>query len=300
VPRPSASAAAGGAPTGAPRPGEPQAGAGRQLQQLIVTICALHARGDHQSLAVAELIKLLATLDVDEAAARSALSRLKKRGVLLPARKAGNAAYRLDPQLEDVFEEGDERIFAPRRAKPGDRWLLAAFSVPESQRNLRHQLRRVLAGRGFGTVAAGLWIAPEFVHAHLRRELEREGLLEFVEFFAADLLDDEIARRVAQWWDLEALAALYAGFTAAFEPVLERWGTEAKAAGRESEDEARAFADDVLLLTAWRRLPYLDPGLPVEFLPEDWQGIAAERLFTTLHARLAGPAARHAARVLGS
>jgi len=66
------------------------------------------------------------------------------------------------------------------------------------------------------------------------------------------------------------------------------------------DDEARAFADDVLLLTAWRRLPYLDPGLPVEFLPENWQGIAAERLFTTLHARLAGPAARHAARVLGS
>jgi phenylacetic acid degradation operon negative regulatory protein len=300
VPRQSASAAPGGLPAGAPQPVEQQAGTGRQLQQLIVTICALHARGDHESLAVADLIKLLAALDVDEAAARSALSRLKKRGVLLPARKGNNAAYRLDPQLEDVFEEGDERIFAPRRAKPGDRWLLVAFSVPESQRNLRHQLRRVLAGRGFGTVAAGLWIAPEFVHAHLRRELEREGLLEFVEFFAADLLDDQIARRVAQWWDLEALAALYAGFRAAFEPVLERWGTEAKAAGRESEDEARAFADDVLLLTAWRRLPYLDPGLPVEFLPEDWQGIAAERLFTTLHARLAAPAARHAARVLGS
>jgi phenylacetic acid degradation operon negative regulatory protein len=301
VPRPSASAA-GGSPPGGPRTGEPQAGTGRQLQQLIVTICALHARGDHQSLAVAELIKLLATLDVDEAAARSALSRLKKRGVLLPARKGGNAAYRLDPQLDDVFEEGDERIFAPRRAKPGDRWLLAAFSVPESQRNLRHQLRRVLAGRGFGTVAAGLWIAPEFVHAHLRRELEREGLLEFVEFFAADLLDDQIARRVAQWWDLEALAALYAGFTAAFEPVLERWGSngEGGGGGASAGDEARAFADDVLLLTAWRRLPYLDPGLPVEFLPEDWQGIAAERLFTTLHARLAGPAARYAAQVLGS
>jgi phenylacetic acid degradation operon negative regulatory protein len=298
VPRTSASAAPGGHPTGDHPPAEPHPGTGRQLQQLIVTICALHARGDHESLAVAELIKLLAALDVDEAAARSALSRLKKRGVLLPARKGANAAYRLDPQLEDVFEEGDERIFAPRRAKPGDRWLLAAFSVPESQRNLRHQLRRVLAGRGFGTVAAGLWIAPEFVHAHLRRELEREGLLEFVEFFAADLLDDQVARRVSQWWDLEALAALYAGFTAAFEPVLERWGAEADHGGR--DDEARAFADDVLLLTAWRRLPYLDPGLPVEFLPADWQGIAAERLFTTLHARLAAPAARHAARVLGS
>jgi phenylacetic acid degradation operon negative regulatory protein len=293
VPRTPPSPAAGGPPTDQRQPHEPQAGTGRQLQQLIVTICALYARGDHDSLAVSELIKLLATLDVDEAAARSALSRLKKRGVLLPARKGGNAAYRLDPQLEDVFEEGDERIFAPRRAKPGERWLLAAFSVPESQRNLRHQLRRVLAGRGFGTVAAGLWIAPEFVHPHLRRELEREGLLEFVEFFAADLLDDEIERRVAEWWDLDALTELYAGFRAQFEPVLERWGATS------DDDEAGAFADDVLLLTVWRRLPYLDPGLPVEFLPADWQGIAAERLFNTLHERLAAPAAKHAASILG-
>jgi phenylacetic acid degradation operon negative regulatory protein len=223
---------------------------------------------------------------------------LKKRGVLLPTRKGGSAAYRLDPALEDVFEEGDERIFAPRRAKPGDRWLLVAFSVPESQRNLRHQLRRVLAGRGFGTVAAGLWIAPEFVHAHLRRELEREGLLEFVEFFAADLVDDQVARRVATWWDLEALTALYAGFRDQFEPVLAHWGADGEG-GDEGEDEAHAFADDVLLLTAWRRLPYLDPGLPVEFLPPDWQGIAAQQLFSTLHARLAGPAGRYAASVIG-
>jgi phenylacetic acid degradation operon negative regulatory protein len=256
---------------------------------------------------------MLATLDVDEAAARSALSRLKKRGILLSDRKNGLAGYRLDPELEDVFAEGDERIFAPRRARPGDRWLLAAFSVPESQRHLRHQLRRVLAGRGFGTVGPGLWIAPEFVYEHLRRELDREGLGEFVEYFAADVLGHDPAARVAEWWDLDALGELYAGFVAAFEPVRRRWASAGVGTGRgtgtgaaapnppegsgESND-ARAFADYVLLLTAWRRLPYLDPGLPTEYLPADWQGLAAERLFLGLHERLAPPAARYAARVI--
>jgi phenylacetic acid degradation operon negative regulatory protein len=279
-------------PSTAVAAGESQAGSGRQLQQLVITICALHARGDQGSVAASELIRLLAPLDVDEAAARSALSRLKKRGVLLPARKGGSAAYRIDPALEDVFAEGDERIFAPRRAKPGDRWLLAAFSVPESQRHLRHQIRRVLVGRGFGTVAAALWIAPEFVYDHLRRELEREGLLEFVEFFAADLLGDEVARRVANWWDLEALTELYAGFLAQFEPVRDRWRSGA------DEDDSRAFADHVILLTAWRRLPYLDPGLPVEYLPGEWPGVAAQQLFDALHARLAEPAGRYATSVI--
>jgi phenylacetic acid degradation operon negative regulatory protein len=274
------------------RQGAPTAAGGRQLQQLVITVCALYGRGERSSIAASELVRLLAPLDVDEAAARSALSRLKKRGVLLSARKDGSAAYRLDPALEDVFSEGDERIFAPRRAKPGDRWLLAAFSVPEAQRNLRHQIRRVLMSRGFGTVAAGLWIAPEFVYEHLRRELEREGLGEFVEFFAADVLGAEVGHRVGEWWDLAALADLYAGFLAQFEPVEAHWRR------RRDEDRVRAFADHVLLLTAWRRLPYLDPGLPVEYLPQGWPGVAARGLFDALHTRLADPARRYAESVI--
>jgi phenylacetic acid degradation operon negative regulatory protein len=165
--------------------------------------------------------------------------------------------------------------------------------VPESQRHLRHQIRRMLAGRGFGTVGPGLWIAPDFVYDPLRRELEREGLADFVEFFAADVMGHDPASRVAEWWDLGALAHLYAGFLDAFEALRLRWASA-------PEDDARAFADYVRLLTAWRRLPYLDPGLPADYLPADWQGVAAEGLFLELHTRLAGPAARHAAAVIGT
>jgi phenylacetic acid degradation operon negative regulatory protein len=250
---------------------------------------------------VAELIRLLDALEVDEAAARSALSRLKKRGVLLSTRKGSSAAYQLNPAMEDVFAEGDERIFSPRRAQPGDRWLLAAFSVPESQRHLRHQIRRVLAGRGFGTVGPGLWIAPEFVYEHLRRELERAGLLEYVELFAADLLGEQVADRIGDWWDLGALTELYAGFSAEFEPVLARWratGPDAPGAESDPEVDVHAFADDIRVLTAWRRLPYLDPGLPAEYLPPDWAGTSASALFTELHGCLAPAAARHAATII--
>jgi phenylacetic acid degradation operon negative regulatory protein len=263
---------------------------------------------------VAELIRLLDALEVDEAAARSALSRLKKREVLLSTRKGSSAAYLLNPAMEDVFAEGDERIFSPRRARPGDRWLLAAFSVPESQRHLRHQIRRVLAGRGFGTVGPGLWIAPEFVYEHLRRELERERLLGYVELFAADLLGEQVAERVGDWWDLDALTQLYAGFSAEFGPVLARWRDLERAMPRDGDGDlggegaaqmppdrstdAQAFADDIRVLTAWRRLPYLDPGLPTEYLPPDWAGTAASELFTELHGCLAPAAARHAATVI--
>lgn len=274
----------------AAEPGSGRLGTGRQLQQHIVTIFALYARGDVDTIAVADLIRLLAAMGVDGPAARSALSRLKKRGVLLSTKDAGAAAYRLDPGLEDVFREGDERIFSPRRAQRGDRWLLAAFSVPEARRELRHQLRKILGRRGFGTVGSGLWIAPEFVYTELHRELARAGLLDFVEFFAADHLG-EVEENVGAWWDLDALTELYSRFRDTFEPVRIR--------STDSDDES-AFADHVRLVTAWRRLPYLDPGLPLEYLPEDWQGLAAGRLFAALNEQLAAAAARHVATVRGT
>jgi phenylacetic acid degradation operon negative regulatory protein len=48
------------------------------------------------------------------------------------------------------------------------------------------------------------------------------------------------------------------------------------------------------MLTAWRRLPYLDPGIPLSLLPADWPGVRAGNLFAALDGRLRAPAAKHA------
>jgi phenylacetic acid degradation operon negative regulatory protein len=52
------------------------------------------------------------------------------------------------------------------------------------------------------------------------------------------------------------------------------------------------------MLTAWRRLPYLDPGLPLAHLPRGWVGLAAAELFAELDASLRKPADVHARSVL--
>jgi phenylacetic acid degradation operon negative regulatory protein len=52
------------------------------------------------------------------------------------------------------------------------------------------------------------------------------------------------------------------------------------------------------MLTTWRRLPYLDPGLPLELLPGGWSGEAATALFAELNGALREPARRHAMAVL--
>jgi len=259
----------------------------RRTQQLITSVIALYGRP--QPLTVATIVRLLGILGIEEAAVRTALSRLKRRHVLMSDKRGGASIYMLNPELEATFREGDERIFSPRRARLGEPWVLATFSVPESQRSLRYQIRKILTRRGFGTVNAALWIAPGLVHEGARRELEREGLDQLVEFFSAHSLDQgDLAAKVGSWWDLDDLATRYRQFEALFHPLLERWrpGTP------EERACAEAFADYVVAVTAWRRLPYIDPGLPPEFLPSDWPGLAAEHLFGELHSLLAEPAAR--------
>jgi len=269
-------------------------------QHLIVTIYGLYARDHGGVLAVSDLISLLKELGVESAGVRSSVSRLKKRGVLVSLKRSGYAAYKLAPKLEGVFKAGDERIFAPKRAQKTDDWILTSFSVPESQRHLRHQLRAILTRMGCGQVSAGLWIAPGHLAEEVSLQLQRAGLMEYTDLFRGAYLGDaEVAAKVAQWWDLPALEALYVDFLDGHGEVLARW-TEGHQTTAESPETLRqAFADYVTTLTQWRRLPYMDPGLPVICLPDDWAGLAAEKLFADVHARLAPMARRYAQSVLG-
>jgi phenylacetic acid degradation operon negative regulatory protein len=54
----------------------------------------------------------------------------------------------------------------------------------------------------------------------------------------------------------------------------------------------------VRALTDWRRLPYLDPGLPVDVLPSGWVGIRAAEEFFALRALLEEPARAYVQRVI--
>ncbi|MCX4792326.1 PaaX family transcriptional regulator [Streptomyces sp. NBC_01221] len=259
---------------------------------LIVTVYGLYSRRHGGWLSVASLIGLLASLGVDEQAVRSAIHRLKRRGILVARRQDGAAGYELSEEARDILREGDERIFRRERATLADGWLLAVFSVPESERNKRHQLRSQLARLGFGTVAPGVWIAPAHLYDATAAMLRRLDLTSYADLLRSDhLAFGELSQKVRQWWNFEQLEPLYRDFIDAHGPVRE-------SLGRRGTDEAGAFAHYVRALTDWRRLPYLDPGLPTELLPADWVGIRAADLFFALHEELEEPARAHVAATL--
>jgi phenylacetic acid degradation operon negative regulatory protein len=281
-------------------PGGDVAARSARLRHLIVTVYGLYARSGGGWLSVAALIRLLADLGVDEPAVRSAISRLKRRGMLEARRQDGAAGYQLSAGALDILREGDARIFRRHRATLADGWLLAVFSVPESQRDRRHVLRSELTRLGFGMVAPGVWIVPAHPQDATAETLRRLGLDAYADLFHADhLAFGDAAEKIRRWWDLDELERQYQAFIQAHEPVLRRWeqrrGEEDGGPDRATDE---AFADYVRAVTDWRRLPYLDPGLPVEVLPAGWIGIRAAEDFFALRALLEEPARAYVQRVI--
>jgi len=171
--------------------------------------------------------------------------------------------------------------------------VLAVFSVPESERHRRHVLRSELTRLGFGTVAPGVWIVPAHPQDTTADTLRRLELDAYADLFRADhLAFGDPAAKIRRWWDLDELERQYGSFIRAHEPVLRRWEQDGPPGERE------AFADYVRVLTDWRRLPYLDPGLPAELLPDGWIGIRAADLFFALRSLLEEPARAYVKHVI--
>ncbi|MEU0404065.1 PaaX family transcriptional regulator C-terminal domain-containing protein [Streptomyces sp. NPDC006197] len=248
-------------------------------RSLIVSFYGAYGRApDESPVPVAALIRLLGALGVDAPSVRSSVSRLKRRGLLLPGRTAdGAAGYALSEDARRLLDDGDRRIYARTEPKLSEGWVLAVFSVPEAERHKRHLLRSRLARLGFGTAAPGVWIAPARLYEETRNTLERLELSPYVDLFRGDHLGyAATAGAVARWWDLPAIAGLHEEFLAAHEPVLRAW----RSAPAGAED---AYRDYLLALDSWRRLPYADPVLPAELLPDDWPGRRSAEVFTALH-----------------
>jgi len=63
--------------------------------------------------------------------------------------------------------------------------------------------------------------------------------------------------------------------------VLERWFNSSADA-----PEQAAFRDYISLVAEWRRLPFLDPGLPTEVRPHDREGEKAKWIYFALIGRI--------------
>ena len=230
-------------------------------------------------IAVGDLVRLLRTLDIDEASSRSAVSRMKRAELLQPAIREGAKGYTLTAPAEEWFADGDQRILHRSGPVEQTRWVLASFSVPEDERMVRYRIRARLGALGFGQAAGGLMVAPVAVMAETERTLRREASTP-TSLSGTRATWDSPAQR--PWWRPPGPAGDPSG-------VRRLHGiTEARAGSARFRDPRRPGGVPPLRRQRQRlaRLPYLDPGLPLSALPARWPSSEAAQLFKAVAARL--------------
>lgn len=264
----------------------PRRQSGNSPQGLAVTLLADYTLRSRALLPSAAVVALLAEAGVSHAGARTAISRLARRGVLEGSRQGRNSFYRLTEAAASYLATGGRAIASSAAGgRRWDRhWTVIAFSLPQSERTQRRVLRGQLRWLGYAPLYDGLWVSPHDLTERVKAQLAQLAPGAMTVFRARHVeLGATIGRSPLEAWDTAAIAGQYEGFIRRWDPLLSRMpvtGAEAVRARTE-------------VMNTYRRLPIIDPELPIELLPPGWLRDRAGDLFGAVYDGLARPAEDH-------
>jgi phenylacetic acid degradation operon negative regulatory protein len=270
-----------------------------------------------ESLPSAAIVGLLAEFGVSDSAARAALSRLTRNGLLVTSRSGRRTFVRLSARAADVLDDGGRRIFSfGATPAPWDgMWSLVAFSIPEEHRSARDELRKELRWLGFAPLYDGLWVCPRDHAGDVMARLKDLGISTATAFRATalpavtadgaggpdgggDTADTPhgagalvTADIPARAWDLSGLRDRYQEFTE-FAGLLR----DQTVAGEITI--ADALVARTRVMNEWRAFPAMDPDLPYELLPPAWPRAVARDLFITCYDLLGPLAAKRVRQII--
>lgn len=233
------------------------------------------------------LIRAMAVWGFSEAAARSAILRLKHKGSIESHYVGRRTFYSLtDTGMHGLDIGGFRFSFSLTRAWDGQ-WTVVIYSVPEEQRELRDTLRDSLKWWGFGLLAPGTWVSARPLLPEMEQDWRKMGVWGYIDVFRSVYVgSSDLPAMVARVFpELPMLAAGYRAYIAQSELVLRRLEAD------RLEDRA-CFATRLENLWGFYAVASKDPILPPDLLPEDWPRFRAEELSVKIQRVLAEPAER--------
>jgi phenylacetic acid degradation operon negative regulatory protein len=242
----------------------------------------------------AALVSLLGAFGVNDAAARAALSRMVKRGLLTSSKSGRTTSYRTSRRTQQILTDASRRIVDFGRAADGwsGVWSVVAFTIPENSRSLRVAARNRLVWLGFAPLYDEVWICPHDRHEDAVRELA--GLGVEVTALQATVADSASPTRQPQnAWNLDELARRY-------HDVIDQTTRAQELLRHDSPSPVEALVQRTRLLEAWLDLSSADPNLPAVLLPTSWPREHARDLFLETHDALGDLATAHVRTVIAA
>jgi phenylacetic acid degradation operon negative regulatory protein len=264
-----------------------------QPQDLVITLLGTYVQPRERTVWSGGLVALLGELGFSDGAARVALTRLVRRGLLVRERAGRLVHYCITPRCERLLDEGDGRIFTLGEPRNGsDGWTVVWHQIPEDRRLERSRLARRLRFLGFGSVQDSVWVSPHDHSGEVAMLLSELEVATFATLFVARPGASEgLPALVGRAWDLSGLLGRYEAFDAEFS-AFRRRGVRLT--------DGEAFGVRTRLVHMFRGFPLLDPELPEELAPLSRSRARAVRTFHVLYSGLAAASQRHFDAVTGA
>ena len=242
----------------------------------------LHKSGE---IGIGSLVRLLGNFGLSEQAIRSAVSRMCRSGLLKAKRNDRKSYYSLTSEGHSLLTEGAQRIFQRKESHWDGNWNIVTYSIPERMRQARDRLRLELGWMGYGALGEATWISPYDLTREVKNLLRKLNIEEYVNIFSAQNQGGIDPRKiVSRCWDLGKIYQKYADFLADYRPKLEEHRQRLQAG--ETIEPSECFVARFNLIHEYRKLPFFDPGLPLELLPANWLRPQAAALFDEYHGLL--------------
>lgn len=144
-----------------------------------------------------------------------------------------------------------------------NKWRLVIFDLPQNERKYRLLLVDKLTEIGFAPLSRGAYISPFSLLAIIEKMANFWGIRQHLSLMTVEKIENE--KNILKIWQLDKINEKYLKFTKMTERIqrhVRLWPIQAK-------QLEQAFAD----------IFALDPHLPDELLPKDWQGEKAYKIF---------------------
>jgi len=251
-------------------------------QSAMLTLYGDYLLGRREEIGIGSLITLLTNFGLSGQAVRSAVSRMCHANILKARSKGKKSYYSLTPRGHDLLTNGAQRIFIRKDTSWDGTWNIVTYAIPEEDRKMRDTLRRELIWMGYGALAGATMISPYDLTDKVMELAEKLGVVERIQIFSAEQRGMVNAKKiVSTCWDLDRIHDMYAKFMDKYQPRYENWLQRIQ--NNDNIEPSEYFLERFLLIHEYRKLPFYDPDLPGELLPENWLRPKAAALFQEFH-----------------
>jgi phenylacetic acid degradation operon negative regulatory protein len=225
------------------------------------------------------IIRALTPLGINERLTRTSVYRLVQDGWLESRKQGRRSYYRLTQTGQNYYQRAAQRIYTCAHAEWDGDWSVLFISlVPDDRRD---SLKRGLSWLGYGQMAPGVYALPSNQPLTLNELLQDLGLRDHVVQMQARAQDTESLKElVLSRWKLDELQELYKDFISLYLKAGKALHAQ------KSIDGHSKLLLRILLIHEYRRILLKDPELPVEMLPENWEGHIARSLTAQIYREL--------------